>query len=77
MVRQRAHQRTAVTRIGRLAVGQTIFLPSAAVLHIWRKGMTTKHSNENALKAERTTNQFLCELCKQPTEKAVDCVEVN
>jgi hypothetical protein len=38
--------------------------------------MTEKHSSENAPNAPRTTNQFPCELCKQPIEKAVDCVEV-
>jgi hypothetical protein len=38
--------------------------------------MTEKHSNEHAPNAPGTTNQFPCELCKQPVEKAVDCVEV-
>ncbi len=36
--------------------------------------MTEKQSNENAPNGQGTTNQFPCKLCKQPIEKAVDCV---
>jgi hypothetical protein len=49
---------------------------AAGTEDIGEKAMTEKHSNENAPKAQGTTNQFPCELCKQPIEKAVDCVEV-
>jgi hypothetical protein len=43
---------------------------------IGEKAMTEQHSTEDAPNAQGTTTHFSCELCKQPIEKAVDCVEV-